>query len=183
MIETNGNLAGPRISESGFLDIYTPGNRLVVKDGSICHLVAIMDERTRLAWGQAVEDLEGLTVMFAAMKSINYFLVKYDLRFISFMTDDRPELACPDAVDGHPVERMMKELFIEHRYARRPGFRDNGKMKRLWRTINEEFLDRYYFESAEQLRDALPDYFVHYNEVRPHHALGYDTPAKALESL
>ena len=142
-----------------------------------------MDERSRLAWAEVVEDKESLSIMFATLKIVNYFSVQYGLRFRSILTTDKPEMACPDNVDGHPVERLMKELGMEHRYGRSNGLRDTGKIKRLWRTINEEFLARYIFASVEELQRALENFLIEYNTVRPHAALDYSTPVKVLESL
>ena len=183
MIQSNGKPTGPRISELGHLDTHSPADPALLRDGSRCHLVGIMDEQTRLAWAEVVEAKDSLSIMFAALKIVNFFSIQYGLRFRSILTNEKPELACRENVDEHPVERMLKELHIEHRYTRRPGFRDNGKIKRLWRTVNEEFLARYNFESTEELQYALEIFFVEYNTVRPHEALGYLTPAKALESL
>ena len=146
-------------------------------------MVAVMDEQTRLAWGEIIDDLERLSIMFGALRTFNFLNLQYNIRFSAVMTDEKPEMACRDDAYRHPVERMMTELSIEHRYARRPVFRDNGKIKRLWRTVYDELLDINSFASVDELRLAFHEFLVYYNAVRPHQALEYLTPIKALESL
>lgn len=53
----------------------------------------------------------------------------------------------------------------------------NGKDERFHRTLDVEVLRRRAFHSMEELRLAFDQWREIYNHVRPHEALGMDTPA------
>ena len=136
-----------------------------------------MDSCTRLAWVEVVEDLKSLSVMFAALKSINLLNVEYGVRFEAILTDNGPEVA---SKDGHPFERMLMELGIKHRYTRPYRPQTNGKVERFWRTLNEDLLEETTFESVEELKNELMQYLLYYNTERPHQGLGGKTPLQTL---
>ena len=96
------------------------------------YLVALIDDCTRLAWADVVEDNKSLSVMFATLKSINVLNAEYGVRF-TIMTDNGKEVASRANVAGHPFERMLYELGITHRYTR-PYRPQTNKVERLWRT-------------------------------------------------
>ena len=55
---------------------------------------------------------------------------------------------------------------------------DNIFTERLWRTIKYEDIYIHEYESPRELRHGLGAYIQHYNNRRPHQALGYRTPAE-----
>ena len=83
----------------------------------------------------------------------------------------------------HPMERMLQELGIKHRYTRPYRLQTNGKVERFWRTLNEDLLEETTFESLEELKEELMQYLLYYNTERPHQGLGGKTPLQALELL
>ena len=55
------------------------------------------------------EDIKSLSAMFAALKSINFFLhAEYGIRFEAPLTDNGPEMASPKNTHHHPMERMLQ---------------------------------------------------------------------------
>ena len=54
---------------------------------------------------------------------------------------------------------------------------DNVFVERWWRTVKYEEVYLRDYESVQDVRQGLGRYFVFYNEVRLHQALGYLTPA------
>ncbi|MCW5619573.1 MAG: transposase family protein [Burkholderiales bacterium] len=77
----------------------------------------------------------------------------------------------------------LEDLGIEHRHIP-PGCPEvNGKVERSHRTDEEEFYGRTTFRSPQELRRALRDWEVEYNERRPHLALKGKTPAERLLEL
>ena len=63
---------------------------------------------------------------------------------------------------GHPMERMLLELGITHRYTRPYRPQTNGKVERFWRTLNEDLLEGTTFESrVEGGVDAVPPLLQH----------------------
>lgn len=172
-----------RAGELGHLDTHHLSRDLVLGSKKRCYLVALLDACTRMAWAEVTGDIKSLSVMFAALKSINLLHAEYGIRFEALLTDNGPEMASPSNTDGHPMERMLKELDIKHRYTRPYRPQTNGKVERFWRTLNEDLLEGTTFQSLDQLRDELHQYLLYYNTLRPHQALDGKTPLETLNSL
>ena len=58
---------------------------------------------------------------------------------------------------------------------------DNIFVERLWRTVKYEDVYLKGYETPKEVYCGLRDYFQFYNEVRPHQALGYKTPAQVYQ--
>ena len=183
MQQSKRRIIKTRAGELGHLDCHYLSKDLVVGAKRRYYLVSVLDACTRLAWAEMVDDLKSLSVMFAALKSINLLNAEYGVRFEAMLTDNGPEVASPANKTGHPLERMLMELGIKHRYTRPYRPQTNGKVERFWRTLNEDLLDETTFESVEEFKDELVQYLLYYNTVRPHQGLGGKTPRQALEIL
>ena len=183
MQETKRRIIKSRAGELGHLDSHHLSKDLIVGSRQRYYLVSLVDSCTRLAWAEVVDDLKSLSVMFAALKSINLLNVEYGLRFEEILTDNGPEVSTHKSKDQHPFERMLMELGIKHRYTRPYRPQTNGKVERFWRTLNEDLLDGTTFESVEELKDELMQYLLYYNTVRPHQGLGGLTPLKSMQNL
>jgi putative transposase len=59
---------------------------------------------------------------------------------------------------------------------------DNIFTERLWRTIKYEDIYIHDYQSPRELRQGVGAYTEHYNDRRPHQALGYKTPAEVYFS-
>ncbi len=183
MKETQRRIIKTRAGELGHLDAHHLSKDLIVGAARRYYLVCVMDACTRLAWAEVCENIKSLSVMFATLKSINMLHAEYGVRFEAMLTDNGPEMASPKNIDNHPMERMLKELGIKHRYTRPYRPQTNGKVERFWRTLNEDLLDGSVFETAQQLKDELLNYMVYYNTLRPHQALNGKTPQQAMQDL
>ena len=60
---------------------------------------------------------------------------------------------------------------------------DNFLCERLWRSVKYENIYLNQYDSVHQLQDGLQDYFVFYNNERPHQSLNYRTPAERHYAL
>ncbi len=172
-----------RAGELGHLDSHYLSKDLIVGARQRYYLVSIVDACTRLAWSEVVDDLKSLSAMFAALKSINMLNAEYGVRFEAMLTDNGPEMASPNNRSHHPMERMLAELGIKHRYTRPYRPQTNGKVERFWRTLNDDLLEGTTFESVEELKDELMQYLLYYNTERPHQGLGGDTPLRTMQNL
>jgi putative transposase len=54
---------------------------------------------------------------------------------------------------------------------------DNVFVERLWRSVKQEDVYLWGYETVAELERGLKAYFQFYNEERPHQSLGYETPA------
>ena len=57
-------------------------------------------------------------------------------------------------------------------------YSDNIFVERLWRTVKYEEVYLKAYTNAGEARRELDAYFRFYNDLRPHQALGYRTPAE-----
>ena len=60
---------------------------------------------------------------------------------------------------------------------------DNAYIERLWRSLKYEWTFIKGARTVEDYKTLLPQFFEWYNSKRPHQALGYQSPARALEDL
>ena len=101
-----------RAGELGHLDCRCLGKDQIVGSKSRRCLVAMLDARARLAWAEAADDLKSLSVMFAALKSLNLLNAEYGIRFEAVLTDNGAEAASRGNLAGHPMERLLGELAL-----------------------------------------------------------------------
>lgn len=57
---------------------------------------------------------------------------------------------------------------------------DNAYVERLWRTLKYEWTIINGARTVADYKKHLPDFIEWYNTLRPHQALGYQTPAEVL---
>ena len=183
MQQSKRKIIKTRAGELGHLDSHHLSRDILVDSKRRYYLVALIDACTRLAWAEVVGDIKSLSVMFATLKSINFLNAEYGIQFEAILTDNGPEMASPRNIEGHPMERMLNELGIKHRYTRPYRPQTNGKIERFWRTLNEDLLEGTTFESVAELRDELQQYLLYYNTQRPHQAMDGKTPLETLQSL
>lgn len=183
MRQSKRQIIKTRAGELGHLDCHYLSKDLIVGAKRRYYLVSVLDSCTRLAWAEVVDDLKSLSVMFAALKSINLLNAEYGIRFEEILTDNGPEVASPNNKANHPTERMFQELGIKHRYTRPYRPQTNGKIERFWRTLNEDLLEETTFDSVQELKDELVEYLLYYNTERPHQGLNGKSPLQALKLL
>lgn len=176
MKEEKRKIIKERAGQLGHIDCHYLSKDLIVNNKKRYYLVCIIDDCTRIAWAEVVEDIKSLTVMFAALKSINQIHQSYQIQFEEVMSDNGPEFASPSKKEGHPFERMLLELGVKHRYTRPYRPQTNGKIERFWRTLNEDLIEGTTFDSIAHFKDELMQYLAYYNEIRPHQALNGSTP-------
>jgi len=171
-----------KAGELAHVDCHHLSRDMITGDNKRYYLVCIMDDCTRIAWAEVVEDIKSLTVMFSVLKSINLINEKYNIRFAEAMTDNGSEFASRNNQQQHPFERMLLELGIRHRYTRPYRPQTNGKVERFWRTLNEDLIEGTTFDSLDHFKDEVLQYLVYYNELRPHQGINAKTPKEMNES-
>jgi transposase InsO family protein len=174
-----------KAGELGHIDTHHLSKDLIVGDRKRRYLVSVVDSCTRIAWVEMAEDIQSLTVMFAALRMMNILKVNYNIQFEEVLTDNGPEFGTKQSQQKrqHPFERMLEEIGVKHRYCRPYRPQTNGKVERFWRTLNEDLIEGTTFESEEEFKKELEQYIYYYNTLRPHQALGGKTPLECLNSL
>ena len=93
MEQSKRRIIKTRAGELGHLDCHHLSKDLILGARQRYYLVSLLDSCTRLAWAEVVEDIKSLSVMFAALKSINLLNAEYGVRFEAILTDNGPEVA------------------------------------------------------------------------------------------
>lgn len=180
MKKTKRIIIKEKAGELGHADCHYLSDGIVKQHNKRLYLVCVIDSCTRIAWAEVVEDITSLSVMFATIKAINMIKQAYNIQFAEILTDNGPEFGTRQSKskEQHPFERMLMELGIKHRYTRPYRPQTNGKVERLWRTLEEDMLSETYFDSIDELKDELTQYLYYYNHERPHLGLNGNTPAE-----
>jgi transposase InsO family protein len=184
MKEEKRKIIKQRAGELGHIDTHHLSKDLIVGDRKRRYLVSVVDSCTRIGWVEMVEDIQSLTVMFAALRMMNILKVNYNIQFQEVLTDNGPEFGTKESQKKkqHPFERLLEEMGVKHRYTKPYRPQTNGKVERFWRTLNEDLIEGTTFESEEEFKKELEQYIYYYNTLRPHQALGGRTPLECLNS-
>ena len=75
----------------------------------------------------------------------------------------------------------LEELRVRHIRTQVNSPWTNGKIERLWGTLQSEVLDRQIFRSLEDAEAALAEYARYYNYHRLHGQIGWLTPAERYD--
>ena len=180
MKEEKRKIIKEKAGEMAHLDCHHLSKCLISNLNRRHFIVCVIDDCTRIAWAEIVEDIKALTVMFAVLRCFNVLAARYNLRFKEALTDNGPEMGTKASAtkDGHPLERLFKEMGITHRYTRPYRPQTNGKVERFWRTLEDDLLRDANYDSIDELKQQLVDYLCYYNHQRPHQGLGGNTPAQ-----
>lgn len=172
-----------KMGQLGHIDCHHLSKSIIRNKSQKLYLVCVVDDYSRLAWAEVVEDITSLTVMFAALKCMNILHDQYQLKFEEILSDNGPEFGPKDSKQkqGHPFERMLIELGIKHRYTRPYRPQTNGKVERFWRTLQEDLIRETDFDNLEELKDELMQYLVYYNHQRPHQGINGKVPVEMIK--
>jgi hypothetical protein len=174
-----------RIGQLGHIDSHYLSKSVIKGQSQKLFLVCVLDDFSRVAWAEIVEDITSLTVMFSALKCLNILSDHYQIRFEEILSDNGPEFgkANSQKKDQHPFERMLIELKIKHRYIRPYRPQTNGKVERFWRTLEEDLLYETNFDSLAELKEELLQYMYYYNHERAHQGINGKKPIEMINPL
>lgn len=173
MKESKRKIIKERAGQLGHMDLHHLSKSVVEAVSKKRYLLCLVDDCTRIAWAEVVEDCTSLTVMFAGLRCLNILSEHYQIRFEEILTDNGPEFGThvSKSKASHPFERMLQELGITHRYIRPYRPQTNGKVERFWRTIEEDMLSETSYQSEEELKKELINYLYYYNHERHHQGI------------
>lgn len=143
------------------------------------YLVGLIDDYSRTVWVEVLENKKAIKVMFAVLKSFNMLKNGYGIEVEAVMTDNGAEFGSGVHArnkDSHPLEVLLNEMGIKHRYTKPYRPQTNGKIERFWRTLKEDFLEEALYNDLADMKEELLKYIVYYNEHRGHTSLNGKTP-------
>jgi len=187
-------------SEMGLETLY-PKPRLSLPGRGIEHRVypyllrGLSIARTNQVWGVDITYIRlvgGFMYLVAFLDWHSRFVVAWEL---SDTLEMEFVLACSRAALGGAVPQIVNSdqgsHFTSERFTRcfleagakvsmdgRGRYVDNIFTERLWRSVKHEEVYLSEYASPREARVGLSRYLRFYNEVRPHQALGYKTPAE-----
>jgi transposase InsO family protein len=163
---------------------YLPKNIIMNDFKDRYYLIGLIDDKSRIISLELSKDIQSITVMFKTLEMINFLRNIYNIEFKEMLTDNGSEFGGGKEKKNkytNPFERLLKELNIKHRYTKPYHPQTNGKIERLWKTINSELLDNMVFDSEKHLREELMKYTIYFNEYRPHSSLDGKTPKEIVD--
>jgi len=185
MVKNKRRIVKDKMGELGHIDCHYLSKAIIKDKNKRLYLVCIVDDCTRLAWVELVDNIQSVTVMFATLKCLNILHDEYQLVFKEILSDNGSEFGPKHSKqkDRHPFEKLLMELNIKHRYTRPYRPQTNGKVERFWRTIEEDVLRGTHYDSVEELREEILQYMYYYNRMRPHQGINGLTPNDYRKTL
>jgi transposase InsO family protein len=138
-----------------------------------CHVA--IDDTTRLAYVEILDDEKGPTCVAFLRRAIGYFTA-HGITVERVMTDNGTGYRSK----AHAA--AIAELDVKHLRTQPYRPRTNGKAERFIQTLQREWAYAISYESSWQRRRALMPWLSYYNKHRPHSALGHKTPASQLNA-
>jgi len=174
-----------KAGELGHIDCHYLSKNLLMNDSKRYYLVCLLDDCTRIAWADVVEDIKSLTVMFSTLKCINMLHDQYNIKFANILSDNGPEFGGKAGMNNkltNPFERLLIELGIKHSYTKPFRPQTNGKVERFWKTIKADLLEDSLFDNLDDLRKELLEFLIYYNHHRPHQGIDNSIPVEFNEN-
>lgn len=176
--EVKRKIIKERMGQLGHIDCHHLSKSVIRGQHRNLYLLCVIDDYSRLAWAQVMEDITALTTMFTAMHCMQALKREFGIQFEEIIADNGPEFgtAISQNKHNHPFERMLIETGIKRRYMKPYRPQTNGKVERFWRTLKEDLIEETDFDSLNELEDELLKYLVYYNWERPHQGINGKKP-------
>jgi transposase InsO family protein len=176
--EVKRKIIKERMEQLGHIDCHHLSKTIIRGQHRKLYLLCVIDDYSRIAFAEVMEDITALTTMFAALRCMRMIREKFGIQFEEIIADNGPEFgpAVSQNKRNHPFERMLMETGIKRRYIQPYRPQTNGKVERFWRTLNEDLIEGTDFDSLQELEDELLQYLIYYNWERPHQGINGKRP-------
>lgn len=169
--------------EMGNIDIHYVAKGSVKETGKKqLYILGLIDAYSRICWLEVIESIKSINVMFATMEILLRLKDQYNIQFESIMSDNGGEFSSINNKD-HPFEKMLNFYGIKHIYTKPCRPQTNGKIERLWKTLEDELLSGEEFETLKEFKEYILGYVVYYNEQRLHQGINNITPLQMLNKV
>lgn len=176
--EVKRKIIKERMGQLGHIDCHHLSKTIIRGQHRKLYLLCIIDDYSRVAFAEVMEDITALTTMFAALRCMRMIKERFGIQFEEIIADNGPEFgpAVSQNKRNHPFERMLMETGIKRRYIQPYRPQTNGKVERFWRTLKEDLIEDADFDSLEEFEDELLKYLIYYNWERPHQGINGKKP-------
>lgn len=175
-----------KIGELVHMDCHQLSKGITIVDSDkTYYLLGLIDDYSRVAWVEVLENKKALTVMFATLKAFNMLRMRYGIEIEAVMTDNGAEFGSgPNSKnkEENPFERLLMEMQMKHRYTKPYRPQTNGKIERFWKTLKEDFIEDALYNDVEDLKNELLGFLAYYNEHRTHSSINGLTPMDFAKS-
>ena len=138
---------------------------------------AVVDDHSRLAYGELLADERAATVTAFVERALAW-LDDHGITARRLMTD---------GALAYTNNRALRELLSDRqiRHIVTPPYtpRWNGKVERFHQTMEREWAKGLRYRNSTARNRALPHWLTHYNQRRPHSALGGQPPISRAPNL
>jgi transposase InsO family protein len=138
---------------------------------------AIVDDHSRLVYGELLGDERGPTVVGFLERALIWFAAR-EITVGRVMTD---------GAMAYRNNRALRELLARHgiHHIITPPYtpRWNGKVERFHQTMEREWAKGLRYRNSTARNRALPHWLRHYNQRRPHSSLGGQPPISRAHNL
>jgi putative transposase len=138
------------------------------------YLCAVMDWHSRKALGWSLSNTMGTDLCLDAMESA---LQSTGVVPEIFNTDQGSQFTSTEWTG------RLKELGVKISMDGKGRWMDNVFIERLWRSVKYERIYLFEHNTLLTLRESLQEWFVNYNDWRPHEKLDNLTPAMVYEGI
>jgi transposase InsO family protein len=141
------------------------------------YLHAVVDDHSRLAYGELLADEKATTVTAFTERALAWF-AGHGITARRLMTD---------GAMSYRRNRSLRELLTARsiRHIITPPYtpRWNGKVERFHQTMEREWAKGLRYRNSTARNRALPHWLRHYNQRRPHSSLGGQPPISRAHNL
>jgi transposase InsO family protein len=138
---------------------------------------AIVDDHSRLAYGELLSDEKAPTVTAFMQRAIDWF-AGHDITVGRLMTDGamsyRRNRSLRELLDAQGIRHIVTPPYTP---------RWNGKVERFHQTMEREWAKGLRYRNSTARNRALPHWLEHYNQRRPHSSLGGQPPISRAHNL
>jgi transposase InsO family protein len=138
---------------------------------------AVVDDHSRLAYGELLADEKASTVTAFTERALAWFDA-HGITVRRVMTDGawsyRRNRSLRALLDAHGIHHIVTPPYTP---------RWNGKVERFHQTMQREWAKGVRYRNSTARNRALPHWLRHYNQRRPHSALGGHPPISRAHNL
>jgi transposase InsO family protein len=138
---------------------------------------AIVDDHSRLAYVELLDDELAATVTGFVERGLA-FLAEHGISVRRVLTDNAFSYT-----KNRSLAALLATHEIRHLTTRPYRPRTNGKVERFHQTMAREWGYGVLYRSSDARAAALPHWLRHYNEQRPHSALGNRPPLSRVRNV